>query len=200
MKLYVKIIGTNILIVLTINMAYCLIANLSLGLAMLYAFLSLAICGGTCGIISILSHLLPKVFFSQKNPCFHVFGFERNLYEKIMIKKWKDKIPELGKLCGFKKDKLYNPNDPIYMKTAIQQNCIAESLHSLSALIGIAIFFVLPSSFVLSVGIPVFVLNSVLHGLPVLIQRYHRPKFVRIYEYTLKRNSIDLNMKIPSAN
>ena len=79
--------------------------------------------------IAVLVRLLPKKLFSYKNKIFQVKKNERNFYLKIKIKDWKDKVPELGKLVNFSKDKIENPNDTKYIEKFLDETCYAEVLH-----------------------------------------------------------------------
>lgn len=186
MKLYLKILVLNIAAVILLNYIYCRLNGASFWLSALYLLISVSFCGVSCGIISLVSRKLPKKWFAYDNKRFRIFSFEQELYEKLAIKKWKDKIPELGCLCGFKKNKIYEPRNPEYLHKFLEENCIAEWLHFESILCGVIIFFIVPANFLMTVTIPVFLLNAMLHTLPVVVQRYLRPKLFRIYELTLK--------------
>ena len=39
------------------------------------------------------------------------------IYNKLKVKKWKDKIPEIGHFTGFRKNKISDPKNPEYIKS-----------------------------------------------------------------------------------
>ena len=118
---------------------------------------------------------------------FKVSDKEKQLYLKLKIKNWKDKVPELGKLEGFSKSKIADPKNPDYIFKFLTETCIAESLHFLSIVFGLLIFFIVPSKFFIIISLPIFLLNTILHLLPIIIQRYIRPKFLKIYNHLNER-------------
>ena len=67
-------------------------------------------------ILAGLIHSMPEKIFNPDKKFFCVNKKERKFYEKLGIKKWKDKVLELGALGGFRKNKLKDGNDPDYLK------------------------------------------------------------------------------------
>src|SRR5690554_5039492 len=66
-------------------------------------------------VVAFIIHKMPNKWFNPYKKIYHVFEFERNFYESIGIKKWKDRIPEMGQLCDFKKDKIVDINNNDYI-------------------------------------------------------------------------------------
>ena len=54
----------------------------------------------------IIQNWLPEKWFSSDRRWTRVGQRERNFYEKIKIRSWKDKVLELGALGGFRKNKI----------------------------------------------------------------------------------------------
>lgn len=137
--------------------------------------------------ISVLVRFVPKGVYNPNNKLFNVRKKENNFYEKLKIRKWKEKVPEAGKLGGFKKDKLASPKDPEYLRKFLVESCIAEAIHSLSIWWGIfSLIFVnmcLPKEAIFRLGLPLVFFNALVHIMPVMIQRYIRPKLMRALEH-----------------
>lgn len=142
------------------------------------------------GIISGITRLLPKKLFNPYNRNYKVTPKEMKFYDNIKIKKWKDKVPEMGQyLTSFGKTKIDNPNDPKYMYTFIEETCYAEVMHSIAAVLGYLIILMMwPIEYCWCFGIPVAFVAMFLHLFPVMIQRYNRSKLIKIYEHQLKNN------------
>lgn len=106
--------------------------------------------------------------------------FELKIYSFLGVKKWKEKIPEAGFLSGFKKDKIYDPYDKDYLTKFLQENCIAEVLHLISAFWSfIAIIFIIPQISI-TISVPIAIMNFIIHIMPVLVQRFMRPRLLNL--------------------
>ena len=135
---------------------------------------------------------LPAKWFDPHKKIFHVFKFENKLYESIGIKKWKDKIPELGKsLAGFDKGKIANPKDPKYLLMFLNEICKGSLGHAFCIIWGylslIIIALALPFPFVLSAGLPIAIISGFVHSLSLMILRYMRPRMLKLYELSKKQ-------------
>lgn len=126
-------------------------------------------------IIAWILHAMPEKWFDDNKRIFKVFRKERKFYEKIGIKNWKDKVPETGQVCNFKKNKIASFNSN-YIKKFLIETCYAEVIHIAMLLIGLTVFFVIPFSESLNYSLWLFLINAILNIPPVLIQRYNRPK------------------------
>lgn len=134
-------------------------------------------------VIMILSHLvgerLPRRWFHWASPPFASFGFERDgdIYDRIHIKKWKKKLPDLSRL-----NRRMVPKRVTFRASAaeierlLRELCVAETVH-------IALYFL--SFGVLLIGRTWFCIAlCVLYALGnipfILIQRYNRPHIARL--------------------
>ena len=54
------------------------------------------------------------------------------------------------------------------------------------AVVGFLLIFVFPLEYVWCFGFPIALVNAFLQLLPVFIQRYNRPKLLKLYEYNKK--------------
>ncbi|MBE7087583.1 MAG: hypothetical protein E7369_04705, partial [Clostridiales bacterium] len=67
----------------------------------------------------IVRWLLPKNWFNENRKIFVAKNSECKFYEHLKIKKWKDKVLELGCFTSFSKSKIVKPKDPEYLKQFI---------------------------------------------------------------------------------
>ena len=189
MKFYIKIILYGMLGIVIFN----LIMDFRI-LTVVNVFKSIAIICFPSIIISIVVKLLPKKLFKADNPFFKVRNFENKILLFLGVRNWKDKIPDAGAyLDKFSKRNLSEPKNKEYIDEFITQSIYAESIHNLSILWGIISLKFLSKDIRYKVGVPIVILNSFLHGLPVLVQRYLRPKLLRISSRLEIAQAIELN-------
>lgn len=134
------------------------------------------------GLTAYFIHKFPKHLFNPER--FKEKKWEKGFYNFIKIKKWKDKIPEIGELtCDFSKSEIKDPNDPEYILMFLQEIGYAEVIHFLSCPLGFLIIFVIPFQIelILAITLPVALINSFYNLLSALIQRYNRPKLYKVY-------------------
>lgn len=185
MLIYLSVIFISIVFISVYNIIFIMRA-LTAPYIIVVVFISAVIAFLIDAIVAIIIHKLPKKWFNPYNKIYKVRNFERGFYENIGIKKWKDRVPEMGQLCNFKKDKIASINDNEYIYKFLQETCYAEVLHFLSAILGFAVIFVFPLKYMLYFPIPVAIVNCFLQILPIFIQRYTRPKLIKIYERNLR--------------
>ena len=85
----------------------------------------------------------------------------------MRIKSWKDKCIDLGKLNGFKKDKI--ENDSEHIERFILENNMGFIDHLVSALVSILVIFILPIKFWIPMGIPIGLTSLILNIFPMMI-------------------------------
>ena len=101
MRFYKPIIWSGVISIIIINLANDL--SFASFLSLLYVFV---VCLIPTGLFVFVTRMLPYDFYDPYRKLFHVFSFERKLYEKMGIKRWKRNVPELGQLVDFRKNKL----------------------------------------------------------------------------------------------
>lgn len=137
-------------------------------------------------VVAFIIHKLPKKLMNPYKKIYKVFSWEKKFYHALGIRKWKDKIPETGKaLTGFAKRKVENKDDTDYLYTFMLETVYAEVLHFWSAILCFLIVFISPKLFVV-VGLPLALANVILQIMPVMVQRYNRPKLMLAYERAMK--------------
>ena len=128
------------------------------------------------GLIAIIINKTPDKFFAVNNPLYSVSETEKNLYKKLKVRNWKDKVWELGGLGGFSKKNLANPNSPEYIEKFIIECNKGVLTHRLSYLIGFLPMLFIPNVCALTIALPVAMVNLFLNILPTLALRYNTPK------------------------
>lgn len=125
-------------------------------------------------IVAVVCRLLPASFASPERKIFAVSKQEKLFYERLKIRKWKDKIPEIGHLTGFRKNRLTEPNNPAYLRRFLLENCYGEIVHAVSVPCGFAIlaFHGFTKTWI-SLALPVAIVNAVLNILPICVLRYN---------------------------
>lgn len=133
-------------------------------------------------VVLVFYFVFPKKWFNPISKNFKASERERRFYNFLRIRKWKDKIPA-G--IGFRKDRVYEKDNPDYIFRFLQDSAIAEKEHLVSALIGWIIIFLnpfTPLNFSVAFALPVCIVHFVLHMMPVMVQRYNRPKLILLYK------------------
>lgn len=157
---------------------------------------------GTIGVIAwdglgalIVRRLLPMKWFLPHKKAFNVSKNEHKFYNKIKIKAWKDKVPELGMFTAFSKSDFKGAADSEYLKRFILESNYGVICHLENAILGFAILFIpywTGSHFIfptpLSVWLPIFLVNFVLSILPVFVLRYTTYTLNRLYEKQIKKD------------
>lgn len=156
---------------------------------------------GTVGVIAldglgalIVRRLLPMKWFTPEKKLFQVSKKEHHFYNKIKIKSWKDKVPELGMFTAFSKSDFKGSSDSAYLKRFIIESNYGVICHLQNAICGFGILFIpyfLGSDIIFpapaSIWVPIFCVNFVLSMLPVFILRYTTYTLVRLYNKQLKK-------------
>lgn len=140
------------------------------------------------GIIAIIVNQLPDGWFGINRPCFSVSDAEKRLYKKLKVRRWKDKVWELGGLGGFSKKNLNKPNDPDYLERFIIACNKGVVTHRLSYPIGFLAMLTVTDLCALTVALPVALVNLFLNILPTMALRYNVPKLQALLE-RMKRRS-----------
>ena len=135
---------------------------------------------------AIVRWILPEKWFSVDRKCWAAGRKESRFYEKIGIKRWKDKVIELGCFTGFRKNRIAEPNNNEYVARYITEANYGVGCHIADVLVGYLVCFIFPKYW-LSIGLPVGIVNMVLNGLSLMVLRYNLPKLQTLYRINLKR-------------
>lgn len=132
-------------------------------------------------ICFVIGELLPRKNFDYTSFPYKPFRWERNgdVYLRLGIQKWKDYVPDMSKYVKtmFAK-KIVSPRDPEYTRRLILETCVAETVHFVMILIS-PIFQMYMNETAGYIATIAYILGN----LPfILIQRYNRPRLVRLME------------------
>ncbi len=110
---------------------------------------------------------------------YKAFAFEKDgkIYEKLKIRKWQNKLPDMSRYFPkLMPAKRMDINSEERLPTMIRETCVAELIHILLGIFALNCLLIWKGSG----GIIVTVLYE-LGNLPyVLIQRYNRPRLLRL--------------------
>ena len=144
------------------------------------SLLVLVVIDSVCALF--VRYCLPKKVFNPFLKGYRVGKFERKFYERIGVRKWKDRIPEAGQLfANFAKTEIADMTNNEYVYKFMSETIYAEIMHWLSAIFSFLIVFI-DLSLALTVALPLIVGNMILNILPVIVQRYNRPKLMVLYQ------------------
>lgn len=191
MILYLSIIFIAMTIIALLNI---LVGNS--GQSILYISLLVVILTTLQIVIDIVFATLarwcvPKKLVGVDKKIFCASKKEQRFYERIGIKKWKDKVLELGKVTGFAKNKLGDTNDIKYVERFIVEANYGILVHLFCIVFGFAIVFICPAPFRWSVGLPVWCVNVLLNSMSTFILRYNLPKLHTLYKFNKRRHNLE---------
>ncbi len=173
MKLYLSVIG--------IFMALISVFNILLETApWYYVIISVVFCTALQfaldgAVAIVVNKILPTAWFGADKPIFAVSEIEKKLYKKLKVRRWKDKVWELGGLGGFSKKHLKEPDNPEYIERFIVECNKGVATHRISYFIGFLAMLTVPGICSFTVALPVALVNLFLNVLPTLALRYNTP-------------------------
>lgn len=190
MKLYFSTIGAAMAVVYAMNIA--------LGTAPWY-YIILAVIWCTAlqfvldGIVAIIVNKLPDSLFGIDNPHFEVSNRVINLYKRLRIRQWKDKVWELGGLGGFSKKNLKEPKNPEYIERFIVESNKGVATHRLSYPIGFLAMLTVKGKAKYTIALPIALVNLFLNVLPTMVLRYNTPMLKSLLKRLKRNNSREEN-------
>ena len=179
MKLYLSIIGISMALISAVNILF---ETASFHYVIISVIWCTAIQFALDGLIAIIINKMPDSRFSVDNPFYEVSKWEIDLYKRLKVREWKDKVWELGGLGGFSKKKLVEPSNPEYIEKFIIECNKGVLTHRLSYPIGFLAMLTLPNVCAFTIAFPVAVVNLFLSVLPTLALRYNTPKLKAMLE------------------
>ena len=159
-----------------------------LGFSLLFTALEF----GLDAVVALAVRRLPEGAVDPRRRIYRVAKWEKKMYRKLGIVKWKDKIPEAGALLvGFGKSKVLDMHNNAYLMTFMRESVYAEIMHVISAFAGFVfplLCLLVPGwAWLVRMSLPVALVNFVLQVLPVMVQRYVRPQLMSVYLRNQKR-------------
>ena len=143
-------------------------------------------------IVAFIGRRLPKKWMDPNKKIFTTSNREMKFYEKIGVRKWKDKVPELGGFTSFHKNKLSDPWNNEYVERYMLEACYGVIIHLFSPFFGFLIVLLDYKMYTgwswmwLTIMIPVAIVNAILIVLPAFILKYNLPKLKMLWDINMK--------------
>lgn len=147
--------------------------------------------GCLCALIMLIARYATKANFNPNKKIFKVPMYEQKFYEKIKIDKWKKIVPDFGKMVGFKKK--INPQEcknADFYERFLYENINASILHFTDILLTPIFFIFLRPEFYVTIGLCGLLTIFILNIIPVMLQRYLRPRLLKIYNKLKAKESL----------
>lgn len=141
------------------------------------------------GIVAFIIRKMPNKWFDYHKKVFATSEREKKFLKAIKVKKWKEKVPELGMFTSFRKNKISEPNNPEYLSRYILEACYGIIIHYASVPFSFVIMlcdykmYSGQSIMYLTIALPVALVNAVLILLPAFVLKYNLPKLIRLFEF-----------------
>ncbi len=137
-------------------------------------------------VLAVASHYvgqsLPRRWFHPDRFPFKAWSWEQNgnIYKHLGIQRWKDLVPDMSKILPDMIPKKVNLRETSAdAMVLVQETCVAEVIHAALMALAIGIVILCPNGW----GVAIALFDSLLLNLPyILIQRYNRPKLLRVAE------------------
>ena len=140
------------------------------------------------GLTATLCQFLPEKCADYKKKLFTVSAKEKKFYEKLKIRKWKDKVPEIAGFTGFHKNKLADPKSVEYVERFLLETCYGELVHIISCFASYLILLLFPLyDLWLAVAIPVATVSLLMNLPSLFILRYNSYKLRILRDSNLKK-------------
>ncbi len=187
MKLYLWIISVcSCIIAAIVSICYTENYFLTLGLVALAVVIEILI----DAMVATIARLLPKKCADYNLKIYRVYAKEKQFYEKLKIRLWKDRIPEIGHFTGFRKNKLVDPKSVEYVERFLMESCYGEIGHFFSLPLGFLVMLLFPISHTwIAISIPVAIVNFFLNVPTIFVLRYNSYKLVILRNSNLKKRA-----------
>ena len=128
-----------------------------------------------------LGQALPRRWFDGERFPYRCYKWEKQgrIYTRIGVERWKTLVPDMVK-------KQVDPTAVTAAQAAVlvQETCVAEAVHTASSLLGLLCLRLWPGRG----GVIVWAVWFLLGNLPfILIQRYNRPRLLRLRSLLQRR-------------
>lgn len=139
-------------------------------------------------LTATICRLLPAKCANPEKKIFQVSAKEKKFYEKLKIRKWKDRVPEIGQFTGFRKNKVVDPKSVEYLERFLLEACYGEIGHIVSCITSYLILLLFPLyELWFAVAIPVATVSLLLNIPSFCILRYNSYKLRVLRDSNLKK-------------
>ena len=194
MALYMSIVAVGSILLLALDIIFAMpvmgfspeYITLAIAIAVAYQF-------AVDAIAAFVICRLPNKWFHKDKKIFAVSKKEQKLYEHLGIRKWKDKVWELGKLNGFSKSSIADQNDIAYIERFFVESNKGVTEHIVSILAGFTVIFCFPIKYMWIIGFPIAMINLLLNTMSTMILRYNYPKLQTLDKRAVRNRKIENN-------
>lgn len=140
------------------------------------------------GLIGFFAgRIIPAGWIDPERGWFRSFAFEKNgtVYEKLGIRRWQNRVLDMSRILPFLMPaKNLSGNYEERLPVMIRETCVAELVHIALSAAGLRCLWMWPGIG----GMTVAAIHIGLLNLPfILIQRYNRPRLIRLQQKLLAR-------------
>ena len=135
-----------------------------------------------------LGQALPRRWFDGERFPYRCYKWEKQgrIYTRIGVERWKTLVPDMSRLLPDMVKKQVDPTavTASQVELLVQETCVAEAVHTASSLLGLLCLRLWPGWG----GVIVWAVWFLLGNLPfILIQRYNRPRLLRLRSLLQRR-------------
>lgn len=139
---------------------------------------------------------LPRRIFNENAFPFKLFKWENGgkIYDRLHIKKWKAKLPEMSKLTSliFPKKLKKNMTSEDFDRL-VKESCIAELSHYVLFVCSLGIYYIWKGRLGALLALIYGVVGNVTY---IIIQRYNRPHFIAVRDRLKLREERKANAEL----
>ncbi|MGM0843452.1 MAG: hypothetical protein ACQEUT_00645 [Bacillota bacterium] len=139
-----------------------------------------------CFGMAWLVRFFPREWY-EKSWVFKSYTFEKRMYKTIGVSRWKDKLPEWGRLVNFEKKNLDKELSLKYVDKFILETYYAEAGHFGMAIVGFACILINPAD-QMTMALTCSIVNFCVQIPFCLIQRYNRPRLELLRKRLERKN------------
>lgn len=140
------------------------------------------------GLVCFFAGLLvPRHIFDENKFPYKAYKWEKGgkIYEKLRIKRWKSRLPEMSKITKLIFPKKLNKNMTAEdFDRLVKESCIAELSHYILCVFSIGIYYIWRGKIGTFLALIYGILGNVTY---IVIQRYNRPHFIAVRDKLRKR-------------
>ena len=155
--------------------------------------------------LALLAHpvgqALPRRWFDGGRFPYKCYKWEKQgkLYTRIGVDRWKTLVPDMSRILPDMVKKRVEPTavTAAQADVLVQETCVAEAVHTASSLLGLVCLTLWPGWG----GVIVWLVWFLLGNLPfILIQRYNRPRLIRLRALLQRREQRKGNHEHPDTD
>ena len=140
--------------------------------------------------------LVPREKIDENKFPFKAFKWEKSgaVYEKLHIKKWKSKLPEMSKITHliFPKKLKKNMTSQDFDRL-VKESCVAEISHYVLCVFSLGIYYIWRGKLGAFLALTYNVIGNVTY---IVIQRYNRPHFIAVRDKLRLREERRVNAQL----